>query len=450
MPTLESTAEPQISELDAVIGSPEPLWDQETFSARDISSHTDSLEQAPADFTFDADVRRSIEKTLGLWREGRVFKFDLISDYQSTPNNKIELFVDGTRAYPELFKDIDNAASSIHVSYYIFRDDMLGRLFVDKLIAAHERGVEVRVQFDMIGSRQIVPFSDGRRALARLAEAGVDVLRNGLFSGSSPEAVNNIDHRKLCVIDGKVAYTGGMNMASPYLGEIHDLMVRVQGQVVRQLQSEWINSWLHNGGTLGKSQDKEEDLCQRYFPPLASEPGSSTIEPVQSIPGNHREVFLRDIQLIRAAKQTLYLEFPYLTDERVEDELSNAAKRGVDVRVILPGRNDNRFADMIARHHYDKMLRSGCKIYDYPGFCHGKAMVVDGVITKIGTSNLDPLSLSRNYELDLQIDDPDFAAHCTKEVFERDLEISRPIKPAERPWHLRIAGGFMAIFAPWS
>lgn len=401
-----------------------------------------------SDQTVDA-----IDNTTRLWQEGRVFKFDLIAGYPHTSNNNVELFVNGTRAFPHLFEDIDNATSSIHISYYIFKDDVLGRQFIDKLIAAHERGVEVRVEMDSLGSNHLIPFSSGRRAANMLEEAGIQVVRNYPFSAQRDEIYNNPDHRKICVIDGRIAYSGGMNMAKPYLDEFHDFMVRMQGDIVQHVQSEWINSWMHLGGSIGEDLGSDVQAFQaRYFPvcPVPHIGSSASVNLVQTIPGAHDQVFKADLDLINAAQESLYLEFPYLTDDTIEAALAAAAKRGVDVHIILPGHNDSRLADRIARNDYVGLLKAGCKIYDYPGFCHGKALVADGAKVKIGTSNLDPLSLHRIYEIDFVVDDKTFARTCTKDIFEPDIAASRRIELPQSRFASRLFGNFLALFTPWS
>jgi cardiolipin synthase len=396
----------------------------------------------------------AIRNTMFLSTLPSLDKSDLVAGYPRTHGNKIELFVDGPQAFPQLFKDIDAATSSIHMAYYTFEDDAFGRQLIEKLIRAHERGVEVCIQMDFFGSRHFLPFSAGWRAADRLEEAGITVVTNSPLNLESGDVIHNIDHRKICVIDGRIAYTGGMNITKNYVGPFHDLMLRAQGPIVHHIQSEWTNSWLFVGGRLQMHEGETiEDLQARLFPSDIFEttlPGNTTAKLVQGIPNRHEEIYKTDLDMINRAEKSLHLEFPYLTDDAVEKALAAAARRGVDVRIVLPGKNDSALADRIARDHYAVLLESGCKIYEYPGFCHGKVIVADKKVAKLGSSNLDPLSMHRNYEMDLRIEDAHFAATCISQIFEPDMALSRRIKPVNQGWRQRALGSVLSLFATWS
>jgi len=396
-------------------------------------------------------LQANIDKVLELRRAGVVSESDLVNHHGVTTDNKIELLVKGSTAFPKVFEEIDKAKDSIHVSYYIFNNDKLGNEFADKLIAAKQRGVDVRVMIDGIGSTQMVPNSGPRKIAAKMEAAGIEVIRNHVFdpTRAGPEIINHPDHRKLVLVDGKVGFTGGMNVGDHYVDEYHDLMVKVEGGAVSQMQAEWMTSWMHLGGKIDPGKD-DATVRARYFPqrkPGEAPPGNQAIKTAQAIPGENDEIRRTYLDKIAKAEKSIYIENPYCTNPQVQDALIAAAKRGVDVHVILPGESDHGFSHLAARQKYPEMLKAGVKIYEYPGFNHGKVMVVDEKFTTIGSSNLDDVALYHIYELNLNVDDPKFAKESIDNIFKKDIPISRPMKAADISKLQIITGKFWNLFS---
>ncbi|MCP4503911.1 MAG: phosphatidylserine/phosphatidylglycerophosphate/cardiolipin synthase family protein [Deltaproteobacteria bacterium] len=367
-----------------------------------------------------------------------------------TENNKIDLLVGGDEAFPKIFEAIDGAKESLNVSYYIFKNDPTGNTFADKLIDAEKRGVDVNISVDGIGSMQVVPES--RAILNRLEAGGVNVMRNHVvdFARSGP-VFNHPDHRKLVLVDGKTAFTGGMNVADHYVCEYHDVMVQIQGPVVQQMQSEWALSWMNLGGaTLNESGASRQEMKDKLFPePVSSEKAEGAgmkARVTQGIPGHNKEIFTEVLNLINDAKDSIFIENPYCTNPEIQNALIDAGKRGIEIHVVLPGESDHAFSHMAARAKYPEMLAAGVHIHEYPGFNHGKFMVVDEEKVSIGSSNFDDVALRHIYELNINCDDKDFAKSIKERLFDVDIPKCREMKPEDITPMQQATGAFWNLF----
>lgn len=383
-------------------------------------------------------------KLATLRSQPKVAECELINHYPQTRNNDIELMIQGSNAFPKIFDAIDNAKDSVHVSFYILSPDDLGQQFLGKLRAANARGVKVRLALDGIGSQLSNPFCDIGWILDALEEEGVEVFRNHLFDPRRKEEwLNHPDHRKLVIIDGKEGFTGGMNMADHYNTEYHDVMVRVTGDAVKQMQSEFLHHWLH----MGKDLEADPAAIQsRYFPDVPSTP-NKRIKVTQAVPGEHTEIFNTYLRRIDHAQKSVFIENPYCTNPQIQDALIRAGERGVEVHVILPSDNDHGFSHLAARQKYPEMIKAGVNIYEYPGFNHGKVMLVDDEYVTIGSSNLDDVALFHIYELNLEAHDKAFAADVRQRLFEVDLKKSKKMRAEDITAWQKLSGRFFNLFS---
>lgn len=394
------------------------------------------------------NIDANVSKLFELARLGKASESDLVNQHGVTTNNKIELMVQGKNAFPEVFKAIDGAKDHIHVSYYIFNNDELGNQFADKLIAAKKRGVDVRLTVDGIGSQQMVPGSGARAIINKLEAGGVEVIRNhvvDLARKGGDQIANHPDHRKIVMVDGKVGFTGGMNVGNHYLDEYHDMMIKVEGDAAKQMQLEFMHNWVHLGGALPKGDDAA--LKARFFPATPDNLGVQPMKVAQHIPGENREIMKTYLDRIGAATKSIYIENPYCTNPDIQTALIAAAKRGVDVQVVLPGESDHGFSHLAARQRYPEMIDAGVKIYEYPGFNHGKVMVTDDKFTTIGSSNLDDVALYHVYEMNLNVDDPKFAKETRDKVFTQDIPKSRLMKKEDITQLQILTGKFWNLFS---
>lgn len=387
------------------------------------------------------------EKINVLRNQGTVSESELVNTYKATTNNKIELMIQGENAFPKVFEAIDGAKDHINMSYYIFSDDKLGNQMVDKLIAAKERGVEVRVMLDGVGSQLMNPMSGSNKMLKRLQDAGIETRSNHVVDVTrDSQIMNHPDHRKIVVVDGKTGFTGGMNVGEHYLNQYHDVMVKAEGDVVKQMQGEWMSAWMHLGG---KIPGDDATVKARYFPEYkpGEAPGNQKITTVQHIPGENRQIMQTYLDRINTATKSIHIENPYCTNPDIQNALIAAAKRGVDVHVVLPGESDHGFSHMAARQKYPEMMKAGVKIYEYPGFNHDKVMVTDGKFTTTGSSNLDDVALYHVYEMNVNVEDEKFAKDTIDRLFTPDIAKSKQMKVDDISKMQIITGKFWNLFS---
>jgi len=321
------------------------------------------------------------------------------------PGNAVTLFRNGDAAYPVMLEAIAAAKTSVALSSYIFRDDATGRAFCDALAAAHARGVAVRVIIDGIGGGY---FRAG--ITRRLQEAGVPV---GRFMHSAlpwrMPFLNMRSHKKLLILDGLTAFTGGLNIADgnrvaenpPH--PIRDTHFRIVGPVVDQLAAAFASDWIFVSG---------EDLAgETWFPSLVPA-GTVPARVVTSGPdADLRKIELAVLQAVTCATRSIRLSTPYfLPNEIITGALGLAASRGLHVDVIIPKVSDHRFVDWATRAHVEPLLRSGVRIWlDAPPFDHSKILVVDGTWCFVGSANWDMRSFRLNFEVNVEFYDPGLA-----------------------------------------
>ena len=344
----------------------------------------------------------------------------------------IEPWPEGENFFPRIFEDVRHAKSSVHVLMYGWREGTIGNAFADLLIQKLKQGVEVRVLVDSQGSHV---FGSAEPMFKRLADAGAQIVVNDLLpldeDGVFPsdrsfdwrqDDLGRVDHRKLYVIDGTVAWIGGAGLEDHFNnGKFHDVMARVTGNVVRQAQALFLMSFRAHGGPL------ESDLSA-YFPEQP-EPGSIPIALLQVTPGGFQSATQAIRELIDNAQTRLDIMNPYLTDGDVIERVEAAARRGVAVRVVVSKTSNNALASAAFRHHYRELLDAGVQIYEYPGaVVHAKLVVADD-IALFGTVNLDAWALYRNYEVAMMARDPETASLFEERVFEPDIAKAYPAKP---------------------
>jgi len=195
------------------------------------------------------------------------------------------------------------------------------------------------------------------------------------------------------------------------------------------MQGEWATGWMHLGG---KIPGDDETFKKRYFPEYkpGEAPGKMQITNMQSVPGENAAILKMYLEKINTAQKSIKIENPYCTNPEIQDALLRAARREPkpDITVILPGESDHAFSHLAARARYREMIEAGIKIYEYPGFNHGKVMVVDGERVTVGSSNLDDVALRHIYELNLDVVDRSFADKVTRDIFDVDVQKARQMK----------------------
>lgn len=322
------------------------------------------------------------------------------------PGNRIAILQNGDEAYPPMLDAIAAARASIGLTSYILRDDAAGGAFIDAVIAAHRRGVAVRVLIDGIGGGYF-----RSPAYRRLRHAGVPAARfmHSPLPWRMP-FLNLRTHKKILLIDGALGFTGGMNISAQNVLRGHprhpvrDLHFRIEGPVVGQLAEAFASDWAFVTG--------ETLRGPAWFPPLAAL-GNATARVVTSGPDQDLEkIEFLMLQAAACARHSIQIMTPYfLPNDRLITELSLAAMRGVAVDIVLPQIGDHRLIDWAARTNMEPLVREGCRIWlNKPPFDHTKLLLVDGLWCLIGSANWDVRSLRLNFELTVEIYHSDLAA----------------------------------------
>lgn len=306
--------------------------------------------------------------------------------------NQIELYRDGKLAFQAIEDAIAQAQHHIHLQYYIWEVDATGRRIRDALIQAAQRGVEVRLCVDDVGSR-----SANAKFFKGLTQAGGQVARFLKVNILSRRInLNNRNHRKVVVIDGLVAFTGGMNVGDAYAGigePWQDLHARIEGPVAKDLQEVFCQDWYH--------ATNENLINDEYFPPSVSK-GDIKAQFLASGPADRRwqSIYMALFAAINLAEKRVWIETPYFVPDRpLMLALQTAALRGVDVRILLPGQSDHALVLYAGRSFIDELLAAGTRIFEYQGaMTHSKALIFDSKFATLGSANMDQRSFRLNFE----------------------------------------------------
>jgi len=361
--------------------------------------------------------------------------------------NKVTLLQDGEATYAAMFAAIRNARDHINLESYIIEDDAIGVQFADLLLEQQGRGVQVNLIYDSVGA-----FNTPPAYFERLQEGGIAVLEfnpiNPLAT-RTPWQINNRDHRKLLVVDGRTAFIGGVNISSVYSsGSVvgrkkapggrtpawRDTHIQIDGPVVGEFQKLFLETWEKQRGQPLASKD--------YFPALAVQ-GNDIVRAIGSTPDDpYSLIYLTLISAIGNAERKVHLTHAYFVpDPQLLDALTDAAARGVEVKLILPSYSDSDTTFHAGRSHYTALLRAGVKIYERRGaLLHSKTASIDGVWSCVGSSNLDWRSFLDNDEVNAVVLGTAFATQM-QAMLSRDLEASTAIELEaweRRPLLLRI------------
>lgn len=345
------------------------------------------------------------------------------------PGNAVALRVDGPEIFSAAFDLIASARQWIHLDNYIFRDDETGARFAEALAARAREGIGVRVLTDWLGS-----FTTSRRFWKRLEQAGVTVRRFGTPYVLDLAANITRDHRKLIVADGRRALIGGFCLGNEWAGDPgrgrlpwRETAVEVRGPAAAAMDQAFAVPWARSGPAL-----PPEELA-----PSVAEAGSAAVRVVGGEPRRLRAYRTTELLIATAAERIWITDAYFVAPRRIRDALLEAARDGVDVRLLVPGSSDLPFVRNLTRFGYRDFLRSGVRIFEWMGpMLHAKTAVVDGQWTRVGSSNVNLSSLRGNYELDVLVED-EALADGMESQFRRDMDRSaevsrRPIRVPTR------------------
>jgi cardiolipin synthase len=364
----------------------------------------------------------------------------------------VELLSGGARTFDAIFESIRQARDHVHLEYYIFEPDRIGSALRELLIERARNGVAVRVLLDALGSKRI-----GRQFMAPMRAAGIQValFHDSRIGRRLRPVINYRTHRKIVVCDGRVGFTGGVNItdeedARTRPDAYHDVHLKIEGGAVRWLQTTFVEDWTY---ATGKIPHHAHQASGRLFPDIEPQEGQSSI-PVQIVTSGPDSAFeaIHRIQVdaIHGATQRAWLTTPYFVPtEPALMALTSAALRGVDVRLMLPHRSDSSVVSAAARSYYDELIAAGVKIWEYEArMLHSKTLLIDDKCAMIGTANFDNRSFRLNFEVSAVIYGPALTGALAGQ-FEADLRHASPVPAGRRlSFTQRLAEATARLFSP--
>ena len=360
--------------------------------------------------------------------------------------NAIEILQNGKVTFDSILDSLKSASDHIHLEYYIYEEDDIGNQIADILIKKAEAGVEVRFVFDAVGS-----WGLSNQFVNKLRNAGIEIeafmpVRLPMFT----HKINYRNHRKILIVDGKVGYVGGINVADKYIhgeptvGFWRDSHVKLQGDSVHSLQAVFLTDWFFVSGKTvdGDNYFPQHDVEERHLVQItASGPDSDWASIMQAY-----------FSAIVTADHHIYISTPYfIPNESILTALKTAALSGIDVKVLLPGRSDLSVHLLSSMSFVTGLLHAGVEVYIYQkGFNHGKIMIVDGIFGSIGTANMDIRSFDKNFEINALIYDQQAVAEMEK-AFLQDIADSKKLNLKtfeQRPAITKIKEALARLISP--
>ena len=406
-------------------------------------------------------VQAEVDKQLAGLRDGRDDPSPLLRKYIElirmnikssngllSSDNEIAIYNDGHQKFEALFGDIRSAKQEVNIQYYIIQPDALGTRLRDELTSKAREGVKVRLLYDEVGSKKLSPrfFKELRAAGGEVEVFFPSLLRPLNFR------INNRNHRKLCIIDGRIAYIGGFNVGDEYLGlnakfgYWRDTHLRIKGGAVNHIQGRFILDW-HQAGRHERGDYEEFSFHTEQHE------GASPVQIITSGPNSGTE-HLKNmyIKLILSAKQSVYIQTPYfIPDTSFMDACKIALLSGVDLQIMIPNKPDHPFVYWASWACAGDLLGYGARILLYEnGFLHAKTIVVDGEAASVGTMNIDSRSFRLNFEVNAIVYDRKIAVQL-QEMFLQDSKSSSELTPEryrDRSVMIKLKEGVSRLLSP--
>lgn len=324
--------------------------------------------------------------------------------------------------FPVMLSELNKAEKFIFMEYFIIEDGLMLNSILDILKEKASRGVDVRFMYDSLGSIAKAPVDIVRD----LRNAGIRCFEFNTFRSILDNRYNNRDHRKICVIDGNVGFTGGVNLADEYInvktvyGHWKDTAIMIKGDAVWSLTNMFLTLW--------DGINKCDEDFRKYLPDIDVKTDNGYVIPYTDFPIDNetvgKSVYLN---MINRANRYIYIMTPYLIlDNTMATSLCDAAKSGIDVRLITPGIADKKLVNLLTKSYYDKLIEAGVKIYEYtPGFVHAKIFVSDDETAVVGTINLDYRSLAHHFENAIWMYKTDIVADIKKDFLDTQEKCER-------------------------
>lgn len=369
-----------------------------------------------------------------------------------TANNDVKLLINGENKFLSVIDALHSAKEHIHIEYYIYEDDEIGRAIENILIQKAQEGVTVRFIYDDFGSRSV-----RRKLVPRMKKLGVKAFPfyKVIFIVAA-NRINYRNHRKIIVVDGKVGFVGGINVSDRYINKLNtegnlywrDTHLRIEGPGVLHLQHIFLGDW-------NFCANDNVQLNETYFPKSSSYPakGNKIVQIAASGPDSDTPTILFSIlQAINLASTEILITTPYfIPGESTLDALIIASLGGVSVKLLVPGISDSKIVNAAARSYYDDLLSAGVEIYLYKkGFVHAKSLVADKKIAMVGTANMDHRSFDLNFEVNAIVYDQEIGTALSN-VFYEDLKDAEQIdiyKWKKRAWYKQLTEKIARLVSP--
>lgn len=360
-----------------------------------------------------------------------------------------QLLVDGSATYDAIIEAVAGARDHVHLEYYIYNPDCCGTRLRDALVERARAGVKVRLLLDAVGSSKV-----RRRFLQPLLDAG------GEFAWFHPTRLvpfarpwlNLRSHRKIVVVDGRIAFTGGINITDEQDDSLRkdayrDLHLRLEGEIVRSVQQVFVEDWAYASG-----QGQEHLAGTRLWPHGEPLPGKIAAQALVSGPDSSWEAIHRaHVAAIHEARNRVWLATPYFVPgEAARMALTSAALGGLDVRLLVPKMSDSRLVTWAARSYYGELLDAGVKIYEYgPRMLHSKALLCDDNLVIVGSANFDHRSFRLNFELSMLFRDHGLAGTLAR-LLEGEFDLSQPVvlRKQRSLWRERLPEALARLASP--
>lgn len=380
----------------------------------------------------------------------KVKQVRLLQNNQKKPltfRNEVEILINGEKKFERLFEDIQAAKHHIHVEYYIFNsEDEIGKKLIEKLCQKARQGVEVRVSYDYVASKV------SKAACNKMRECGVEIFSfMPVRFPNLTRRLNYRNHRKILVIDGKIGYTGGINVSDEYINPTkhykywRDTHVRLEGNCVKSLQTHFLLNW----NFVSKS---EIEIKDQYFPVLNSR-GDKAVQIAASGPDSDFPNIMEALfSAINSAEEYIYITTPYFVpNDQILSALKVASRSGVKVKLLVPKENDMFILKFASESYLQDLMESGIEVYRYcKGMIHAKTMIIDDLYSTIGTCNLDYRSFEINFEINAMIYNKKIAKELV-EVFHKDIEDCELLdydRWLTRSWWKKWKESFFRLWAP--
>ncbi|GAB2875389.1 phospholipase D-like domain-containing protein [Pseudoduganella ginsengisoli] len=373
--------------------------------------------------------------------------------------NKVDLLFDGPQTMKAMMAAISQAKNNINFETYIFDQDELGEQFASLLLDKQRQGVTVNIMYDSVGTIGVPQAFFDRMRAGGIKLVAFNPINPAKVRGNGWK-VNNRDHRKILIVDGKVAFTGGINISdtysksSPFRSKTRpadpsqvgwrDTHVRIEGPAVAAFQWMFIQNWTN--------QDADDLRDADYFPTLTAQ-GDRIVRVLGSKPGGKFEIYKAYLLAMQEAKKSIHITMAYFVpDEQTLKALKDAARRGVDVRIVLPSVSDSGLVFHAGRAFYDDLLSSGVKIHELKlAVLHAKTAVIDGVWSTVGSTNLDTRSFMHNSEVSVVIMGAGFGDEMER-AFQEDVKNSTEVTLdawRARPWSMRFKEWSARLWDYW-